>query len=193
MASTTTGPRNISRRQSALKSGDSRGTNRAIGTKKCAASDEKSSGGIPVLTITPAEEDFQTIRGMLPTSDWSLGKAATLSAGLAQLRDQRPPALVICESDLVPGSWKDILSDIMSMTDPPLLIVASRLADERLWAEALNLGAYDVLAKPFDSTEVNRVLSLAWSHWQRGRHATAGNHFSVAPATDSAFGAGAVI
>jgi FixJ family two-component response regulator len=43
-----------------------------------------------------------------------------------------------------------------------MLIVTSRLADEHLWAEALNLGAYDVLAKPFDQEEVIRVLSSAW-------------------------------
>jgi DNA-binding NtrC family response regulator len=43
--------------------------------------------------------------------------------------------------------------------------VTSRAADERLWAEALNLGAYDVLAKPFDPTEVCRIVSLAWMHW----------------------------
>ena len=43
--------------------------------------------------------------------------------------------------------------------------MTSRAADERLWAEALNLGAYDVLAKPFDRTEVMRVVSMAWMHW----------------------------
>jgi len=43
--------------------------------------------------------------------------------------------------------------------------VTSRLADERLWAEALNLGAYDVLAKPFDSTEAMRVVV---QHGERG-------------------------
>ena len=43
-----------------------------------------------------------------------------------------------------------------------LMIVTSRLADERLWAEALNLGAYDVLAKPFDRTEAMRVVAAAW-------------------------------
>ena len=45
------------------------------------------------------------------------------------------------------------------------LIVTSRLADEYLWAEALNLGAYDMLAKPFDASEVVRVLGSAWRHW----------------------------
>jgi len=45
------------------------------------------------------------------------------------------------------------------------LIVASRLADDRLWAEALNLGAWDVLAKPFDRREVFRSVKSAWQHW----------------------------
>lgn len=53
-----------------------------------------------------------------------------------------------------------------SMPSPPLLIVISRLADEHLWAEALNLGAYDVLAKPLNHTEIVRVLNLALNHRQ---------------------------
>ena len=52
-----------------------------------------------------------------------------------------------------------------SLPDPPVLIVTSRLADEYLWAEALNLGAYDVLVKPFDASEAVRVLDSAWRHW----------------------------
>ena len=43
--------------------------------------------------------------------------------------------------------------------------MTSRLADDRLWSEALNLGAYDVLAKPYDPDEVLRVLDLAWIRW----------------------------
>jgi hypothetical protein len=42
------------------------------------------------------------------------------------------------------------------------MIVTSRLADERLWAEVLNLGGYHLLAKPFDASEVVRVVGTAW-------------------------------
>ena len=63
--------------------------------------------------------------------------------------------------------------ELRTLPDPPFLIVASRLADERLWAEALNLGAYDVLAKPFDSTEVTRIVGMAWLRW-KDRHAIRG-------------------
>jgi len=60
---------------------------------------------------------------------------------------------------------RDVLEQVTILPDPPSFIVTSRLADERLWAEALNLGAYDVLAKPFDSTEAMRVVGAAWRAW----------------------------
>jgi DNA-binding response OmpR family regulator len=64
-----------------------------------------------------------------------------------------------------------MLAHAGGMNDPPLLIVTSRLADDRLWTEALNLGAYDVIAKPFDRKEVDRVLNLAWARWSRSNSA----------------------
>lgn len=55
----------------------------------------------------------------------------------------------------------------------PVLIVVSRVVDDGLWAEVLNLGGYDVLATPFRAREVIRSVSFAWRHWQdrltRGR------------------------
>jgi len=67
---------------------------------------------------------------------------------------------------LRPGTWKELLEQITLLPDPPVLLVASRLADECLWAEALNRGVYDVLAIPFDPQEVLRYVSLAWQHWK---------------------------
>ena len=80
---------------------------------------------------------------------------------------RKTPSLVITEANLGVGNWKDVLEAMQSLTNPPLVIVFSRLADEHLWAEALNLGAYDVLAKPFDQTELGQVLSSAWTHCQK--------------------------
>ena len=57
------------------------------------------------------------------------------------------------------------MEHVNAMPNAPSLIVTSRLADDRLWAEALNLGAWDVLAKPFHVTEVIRSVRSAWQHW----------------------------
>jgi DNA-binding response OmpR family regulator len=52
------------------------------------------------------------------------------------------------------------------MDSPPKLIVTSRLADERLWSEVLNLGGFDVLAQPFNPREALRCIGEACHHWQ---------------------------
>jgi hypothetical protein len=73
--------------------------------------------------------------------------------------------VVLCEHALEDGSWKDVLELAASRPYPPLVIVTARLADERLWAEVLNLGGYDVLAQPLDRNEALRAIGLAWERW----------------------------
>ena len=74
------------------------------------------------------------------------------------------PALIISEWDLPDGTWREILSLIAPFPDPPPLLVASSVIDDARWAEVLYLGAYDMLAKPFDKNEVVRVAGLANAH-----------------------------
>jgi len=123
-----------------------------------------------VLAVMPHEGDHRMLDMMLPSPKWNLHKSRTLTAATKQLRGHRLIGVVLCERDLLPGSWKEMLDYIRRVDPPPLLIVASRFADEQLWAEALNLGAYDVLAEPFDATEVTRILSLAWLRWRNQNH-----------------------
>ena len=77
------------------------------------------------------------------------------------LRNHRITVLV-CGSVLPDGNWKQLLEGLAVLPAPPSLIVTSKHADDALWAEVLNLGAYDVLSKPFDRAEVTRTISLAW-------------------------------
>ena len=80
------------------------------------------------------------------------------------------PNLVLCEKDLPDGTWKDVFREAGGLDNPPPVVVVSRLADERLWAEVLNLGGFDVLLKPFEHSEVRRVMGMALRQW---RHAPA--------------------
>jgi DNA-binding response OmpR family regulator len=74
--------------------------------------------------------------------------------------------VVVAERDSPHWNWKKILSDFRRLVRPPLLIVTSRLADDALWSEALNLGAHDVLAQPFDRDEVERAIASACRHFK---------------------------
>lgn len=73
--------------------------------------------------------------------------------------------VVIADSGMADGCWKDLLCTLGSSQHPPRLVVASRLADAHLWAEVLNLGGYDVLSKPYDATEVNWAVDSALRNW----------------------------
>jgi DNA-binding NtrC family response regulator len=122
---------------------------------------------VNVLSVSPNREDHASLQRHLGHSRWSLFKAQSISTACALIQ-QHDISVVVCESELMPETWIDMLHETKSIPNPPSLIVASRLADDRLWAEALNLGAWDVLAKPFDRTEVLRSVRYAWEHyWHR--------------------------
>ena len=129
---------------------------------------ETRTSRIRVLVVSPQKEDHHVLRCMLPPDRWTLFQALSLSSALIRLRTNHNIQLILCERDLSPGSWKDLFCALLALNRPPVFIVTSRLADERLWAEALNVGAYDVLAKPLESSEVNRTLSLAALHCPGG-------------------------
>lgn len=73
--------------------------------------------------------------------------------------------MVLAEADGPGWDWKRVLNDLRGLEQPPPLIVTSRHADDRLWAEALNVGAYDVLSQPFERNEVERVIASARRHF----------------------------
>jgi DNA-binding NtrC family response regulator len=125
-----------------------------------------SQNVVKVLLISPFDEDHQHLRGILKHSNWQQHDARTQSEAFEFLRENVTP-VVICESELPDGSWQDVLSQFERIQSPPFLVVTSRKADDRLWSEALNLGAYNVLAKPLDAKEVFHVAGYAWLSWKR--------------------------
>jgi DNA-binding response OmpR family regulator len=119
-----------------------------------------------VLSVSPIPDDHQALRQILDDPCWRVCVATGCLEAMARLTWD-PIDIVICEGDLPDGSWRDLLRDADEYSQPLILIVTSRLADEALWAEVLNLGGRDVLAKPFEEHEVRRVLASAWDHRHR--------------------------
>jgi DNA-binding NtrC family response regulator len=127
---------------------------------------------VTILVISPLDDDhlaLQAIIGNSNYSTWILFTARDLVSALALLQ-QHEIVVVVCEQDLQPGTWKDVLEKINGISKAPSLIVTSRLADWHLWAEALNLGAWDVLAKPFNLSEAIRSIQSASQHWHDQIH-----------------------
>ena len=117
-----------------------------------------------VLSVSPNDEDWVFLERILK-SDWTVIASATPASALSVLREIPVPILV-CDCDPTPGTWHAMLDHLSLLPNPPLLILTSRLADEQLWVEGLNLGAWDVLPKPFQAGEAIRIVDSAWQHWQ---------------------------
>src|SRR5579864_2889925 len=113
-----------------------------------------------VLAVLPAADDRKSLAAIFACSHWKLRFAGAPREVRTALRAL--PGVVISEREFSKGrGWKDVLFELQKMEDPPPLIVADRLADDRLWAEVLNLGAHDLLAKPFDAREVLYAVTAA--------------------------------
>jgi DNA-binding NtrC family response regulator len=125
----------------------------------------ESATPVAVLALLPSPDEQAGLRHIFRHSRWVLHLAGTLTDGRAIL-DEDSAGVVIAARRLPDASWKDVLQVVQGRSVPLPLIVAARVADERLWAEVLNLGAYDLLSTPFEPLEVRRSVSLAWRHWR---------------------------
>ena len=125
-----------------------------------------------VLAVLPVGEDRKMLEDIFGQSNWKIRFAESFQEVQEELRTSSIAA-VISDGSFPGGTWKHLLFVLQQMPHPKPLIVADRLADDRLWAEVLNLGGYDLLIKPFDTREVLRTVGLACSTRQN-HTATAG-------------------
>ena len=119
----------------------------------------RAKSAFPLLLVSCDQGDHSSLDKIL-RKECKLHRVEGCSEARSFLRDFHP-RLVVCDEVLADGNWRDILGDLQNQPHNLPLIVASRMADDRLWAEVLNLGGYDLLVKPFVAAEVTRVVRMA--------------------------------
>jgi DNA-binding NtrC family response regulator len=138
---------------------------------------QKTSAGQPapvpvtaakVLTVTRSERDHCRLVDCFKGAGWSLKHALDVRSS-AELLSTGEIDVVISDVDLPDGSWLDLLHCSGRIPKRPPVVVATDTLEPRLWAEALSCGAYDVLAKPFNTREVLHVVRSAWLAHVRGQ------------------------
>ncbi len=114
-----------------------------------------------ILTVGFEDSDRQILAQAAKHFNCDLIATGTIRDAIRMLAGSTVP-VIICQCDLPDGSWREILDLSTTWEQPSKIIVVSRLADNRLWSEVLNRGAYDLLAAPLDKAEVLHVLGSAW-------------------------------
>jgi len=124
----------------------------------------KAESVVSALLIGDYEAERLLIHDVFRKSGWRLFEARDRRTALRCL-DRNAVHVVVSKKEVRDWTWKGLLNDLRRLVRPPQLIVTSQLADETLWAEALNWGAYDVLAEPLQRDEVERVIASARRHF----------------------------
>jgi DNA-binding response OmpR family regulator len=140
--------------------------------------------GVEIVLISPQERDSSSIRCIFDRSQGTVHWFPTCEGALVFLREHSM-GVVISNAELPDGCWKDVLGALSRFAPQPKLIVSSRLADEKFWAEVLNLGGYDVLLTPFEPEEVLRVCTGAWLTWKHELTELSTSRKTADAATDS--------
>ena len=123
-----------------------------------------------ILYISRCSEDALLLSQMMQSLPLVLDHAESLQQARERLHTQSYD-VVLTEAELSDGKWLDVLHLVRDSPREPEVIVTDRQADARFWAEALNLGAYDLLAQPFYQPEVQRILYNACSRLAAGASA----------------------
>ncbi len=121
-----------------------------------------------MLLVSSEEKAQEELRDIFQKTKWALRRVSSYEETAKELKKD-PPSVVICEEELEDGKWQDILVLVEECGSP--LIVAAAYNDDvvnngHLWSEVLNLGGYDVLARPLDNEEVFRIVAGAWRYWR---------------------------
>ena len=113
-----------------------------------------------LLCICGHRDDATKLSQMLQALPVALEHARTLAQARTKLRSSDYD-VVLTQSSFPGGNWLDVLHLVREVPREVRVIVTDPHADERLWAEALNLGAFDVVTQPFEEFEVRRIVQNA--------------------------------
>jgi DNA-binding NtrC family response regulator len=89
------------------------------------------------------------------------------------LSSENPPQLVLTDPQMPDGTWKDMLQLASVAKAPVNIIVVSRNVDMHFYLEAIEQGAFDFIAPPFEAVELEHVVRCAAENVRRRRMATA--------------------
>ena len=113
-----------------------------------------------VLFVSPSAEHAGVLTEMLKPISIPLEQAPDLRRAKSRL-DQEKYGVVLTEARVPDGNWEDLMKAVAEARAYSTVVVTDPFADARFWADALQLGCYDVLAQPFCCSEVQRIITNA--------------------------------
>jgi DNA-binding NtrC family response regulator len=118
-------------------------------------------GKVTALLIFHQTKPCDDVEAALEKLAVPTGRAQTLAEACHVLSRGNPPLLVFTESELPDGSWADVVSFSARASLPVSVIVVGQEIDTKLYASAIEVGAFDFIAPPFDALDLAHVVRCA--------------------------------
>jgi DNA-binding response OmpR family regulator len=121
-----------------------------------------TDNSLTVLVMTMNESDRASLAFALESAPCKL-RFAKDGFEVRSLMASKNIPVVIMDGDSPTPSWRELIEQSLSSgsVGQPRFIIISRQADDRMWAEVLNLGGHDLLRKPLDLGEVAWTVQTA--------------------------------
>ena len=150
---------------------------------------------VKILMVEDSASLVAVYQAYLMDTDYHVVTAENLGLAHATLGAFRPD-IVLLDIELPDGSGMDFLADLQSMDNPPEVIVMTAHSTSDMAVEAIGLGAFDFLTKPFDGARLRVTLDNASAQRQLGRRVNElasmerdryGNFIGKSPAMQSVY------
>jgi DNA-binding response OmpR family regulator len=117
-----------------------------------------------LLIASRFDDDLISLIETVRAADWTVYWCGNCADAIRKIQVERVP-VILADRELCDSDWRTLLGRVQSLVNPPRFVLTARHADEKLWTEALNLGAHDLISKPFDCAEVIRIINWAERFW----------------------------
>jgi DNA-binding NtrC family response regulator len=89
--------------------------------------------------------------------EWALG----FQDAVRKLSEGHSYDLLMVDAELPDGSWRNLALFLQNSGMTAEMIICARHDERELWADAIQSGAYDLIAEPFEPAEVSRTVESA--------------------------------
>ncbi len=115
----------------------------------------------PALLIVDDEESvLEVLSILLRDEGYEISTASSLTQARAALAQDRPN-LVLCDILMPDGNGLDLLKEIKTRNPSPSVVMMTAYTSTKAAIEAMKLGAYDYVSKPFNNEELKVVVQKA--------------------------------
>lgn len=123
---------------------------------------------IKVLMVEDSPSLTEVYKAYLAGTDYSVVTVDTLGQAHATLGAYQPD-IVLLDIELPDGSGMDFLAEAQAQERPPKVVIMTAHGTSDMAVEAIRLGAFDFLTKPFDSARLRVTLDNAASQLRLGQ------------------------